>query len=458
MILLCSPVPPSLQICMMTIDRPETTAEPPPLNLSLESTLQDLSLDDYQIEITHLGIVVVNAFNQNPALPGVILSDAGSFVGIISRRRFLELMSRPYGLELFSKRSLKVLSQFAQTNSLLFSGTTSIVAAARQSLQRSPELLYEPIVIQIDTQTYRLLDVHQLLVASSHIHELTTNLLNEQTQAQLIQTEKMASLGQMVAGIAHEILNPVNFISGNIDYLANYGEDLIDILNAYESEFPQSSKRLDKLKEEIECEFIVKDFPKIIASMKMGSERLRAIIGALRTFSHMDEMKKRPVDLHECLENTLLILTNRFKNSVQMIKHYGEVPPVYGYAGQLSQVLMNLIGNAIDALTEMSDSHLQTTWKPTIEITTRVCLKEAPSGEGTRWAGIYIADNGPGIPPEIQARIFEMFFTTKAVGKGTGLGLAISHQIVTEKHGGQINLRSQPGEGTTFEVLLPLGN
>jgi len=441
---------------MFTLDRPKVTTKSPHLALSLESTLQALSLHDYQVNVTHSGASVVKVFNDNPLLPGVILSDAGEYIGIISRRRFLELMSRPYGLELFSKRSLRVLYQFAQSNVLLLPGTMSIVAAARQSLQRSPELLYEPIVIQLDAQTYRLLDAHQLLVANSQIHELTTELLHEQTQAQLIQTEKMASLGQMIAGIAHEILNPVNFISGNIDYLANYGQDLIEVLNAYDSEFPQSSEKLETLKEAVDCEFVSQDFPKLIASMKMGSERLRAIISALRTFSHVDEGRKRPVDLHECLETTLLILTNRFKNSVEIIKHYGEIPLVMGYAGQLSQVFMNLLGNAIDALMEVDHAQLKAPWKARIEITTRVCLKEAPSGAGEHWLGIYIADNGPGIPPDIQARIFEMFFTTKPVGKGTGLGLAITHQIVTEKHGGQINLRSQPGEGTTFEVLLPL--
>lgn len=414
--------------------------------------MQDLALHHYQIDLNCSGAEVAQAFNQDAHLPGVIFLENGDFAGMLSRRRFLEFMSRPYGLELFSKRSLKVLYDFAKINLLMLPGDMPIPTATRMSLQRSSELIDEPIVVKIDDYNYRLLDVHQLLVANSQIHELTTQLLNQQTQAKLIQTEKMASLGEMIAGIAHEILNPVNFIWGNIDYLANYGQDLMQVLDAYTCTFPQSDPEIEALKAEVEFDFVLKDFPQVIASMRMGAERLRRIIAALRTFSHVDEDNQRPLDIHDCLDNTLLILNNRLKNAVQVIKQYGSIPMVNGYSGQLSQVFMNLIGNAIDALMAVSASSREPGWQAQIAIASQI----QKTGDGNSWVQVNISDNGMGMSEEVQARIFETFFTTKPPGKGTGLGLAITHQIVTEKHHGQINVRSQVGQGTTFEVLLPL--
>lgn len=424
--------------------------------LNLESTLQDLSLYEFQIEADRTGVEVARAFDSNALLPGAILTEKQQLLGMISRRRFLEYMSRPYGLELFLRRPIKSLYLFARAETLVLPSNTLIVNAARQSLQRPANLIYEPLVVEIEPQVYKLLDVHQLMVAQSQIHELATQLLNEQTQAHLIQTEKMASLGQMMAGIAHEILNPVNFISGNIDYLSKYSDDLINLILAYEEGITDPPPRVAEIKKEIEFDYLQEDLLLIVNSMKQGTERLIKIINSMRNFSHMGEGSRQPADLHECIDSTLLILHNRIKYSIELVKKYGELPLVPCYSGQLSQVFTNIISNAIDALMEKAATLKEAAksapkWQARIEISTSVV-----EAENSTWAVIRIADNGPGIPLEIQQRIFETFFTTKPVGKGTGLGLAISRQIVIEKHKGKLNLRSQPEVGTEFEILLPL--
>ncbi|MEX0267776.1 sensor histidine kinase [Leptolyngbyaceae cyanobacterium UHCC 1019] len=374
---------------------------------------------------------------------------------MLSRRHFLELLSRPYGPELFLKRSIKTLYESAQHTVLVLPGDTQIAEAIHQALLRSPALLYEPLIVQTSADSYFLLEIHHLLWAHSKIHELTIKLLNEQTEAKLIQTEKMASLGEMVAGIAHELLNPVNFIWGNIEYLQNYINDILQVLSVYEQEYPQLIPAIAELKEELEFDFLIQDLPQIVTSIKIGAGRLKKIISALRNFSHVDEAIQRPADIHECLDNTLLILGSRIRNFVEVVKHYEDLPPINCYAGQLSQVFTNLIGNAVDALSE-SNFPPKPNWKPCIEISTSLLKREIPGDRRTQWVAIAIHDNGSGIPAELQSCIFETFFTTKPIGKGTGLGLAISRQIIVEKHAGYLNLASDSSNGTTFEVLLPI--
>lgn len=449
--------------------------------LRLDSTLQELSLYGFYVEATDLGSKIAQMLEANPLLPGVILTDMGEFAGMISRRRFLEFISRPFGRELFLKRPVRALYRFAETETLIFPSNTLIVDAAKKSLLRSKELLYEPIVVQLSPETYRLLDVHELLVAQSNIHELATKLLRQQTQAQLIQTEKLASLGQMVAGVAHEIRNPVTCITGNLGFLHNYSKDIMDLLSAYE-QVAGDSEQIDELKENIEFDFLQEDWAEILKSMKVSSERLTELVTSLHTFSHMDETHLKEANIHECIDSTLLIMKNRLKYNIKVVKNYGDLPQVKCYSGQLSQVFMNIIGNAADALDEVKG---KTGFVPGISIETEVinssegdcvsseliqnCVNGDPATKNSEfssqiaktnpnhsWIAIRIADNGPGIPPEIQRRIFETFFTTKPAGKGTGLGLAITHQIVTEKHKGKLNLHSTPGTGTEFEILLPL--
>ena len=285
----------------------------------------------------------------------------------------------------------------------------------------------------------------------------------QNTQSQLIQTEKMSSLGQLVAGIAHEINNPVNFIYGNLTHIGNYAKDLLELLKLYELEFPTASPKVVARAEEIDLDFVRDDLPKILASMKLGVERIRQLVLSLRNFSRLDEAERKPVNIHDGIDSTLLILQHRLKEkaaaqAIQLIKNYGELPLVECYAGQLNQVFMNVLSNAIDAL-EQRDSQRSFGEIQALpsQISIQTCFKPAQLETQTPASVVIkIQDNGLGMPPEVKAKIFNPFFTTKPVGKGTGLGLSISYQIVVEKHGGRFDCISEPGRGTEFVIEIPL--
>ncbi|UKO96167.1 GAF domain-containing sensor histidine kinase [Nostoc sp. UHCC 0870] len=274
----------------------------------------------------------------------------------------------------------------------------------------------------------------------------------QETQTKLIQNEKMSSLGQLVAGVAHEINNPVNFIHGNLCHAQEYTQQLLELLTLYQTYYPQPHSEIYQALESIDLDFVIEDLPKIISSMKVGADRIRSIVLSLRNFSRLDESENKLVDIHEGLNNTLLILQHRFKananfSGIQIIKDYGDLPLVECYAGQMNQVFMNILSNAIDALEEQESKNKSI--KPEICISTQISPNESR-------LLIRIADNGLGMTQEVKNRIFDPFFTTKSVGKGTGLGLAISYQIVVEKHGGTIDCVSEVGKGTEFWIEIPI--
>ncbi len=275
--------------------------------------------------------------------------------------------------------------------------------------------------------------------------ELTETIQNlQKTQTQMIQSEKMASLGQLVAGVAHEINNPINFIHGNLIYIGDYTKDLLTLVQLYQEHYPNASPEILEQAEEIDLNFITKDLPQALASMKMGTERIRQIVLSLRTFARHDEAEMKPVDIHQGIDSTFLMLQHRLTVSdndreIQVLKEYGNLPKLECYGAQLNQVFMNMFSNGIDAL--------EKTENPIIKISTELISDRAV---------IRIADNGCGIPESELSQIFDPFFTTKKLGDGTGLGLFVSYQIIVEKHRGQLECVSQVGQGTEFKITLPI--
>jgi PAS domain S-box-containing protein len=288
-------------------------------------------------------------------------------------------------------------------------------------------------------------------------------------QSQLIQSEKMSTIGQMVAGVAHEINNPVSFIYSNITPAARYAHDLLNLIYIYQQYYPEPVPEVTEKMQEIELDFIAEDFQKILDSMQQGAERIKQIVLSLRNFSRLDEKNIKVVDIHEGIESTLVILQHRLKalrkcGEIQVIKEYGNLPKIQCYPAQLNQVFMNVLLNAIDACEESlviehsslinniptvtNDSGQMFEKNPQIRISTEI--------NRDNQVVVRIADNGLGICPAVQSKMFDPFFTTKPVGSGTGLGLSISYQIVKESHGGELRCHSEVGQGTEFAIELPM--
>ncbi len=291
---------------------------------------------------------------------------------------------------------------------------------------------------------------NKLMSQNSKLNETLQQL--KKAQAQLIQQEKMSSLGQMVAGVAHEINNPVNFIYGNLEYIGTYTQDLLTFLQLYETHYPNPHAEIKAQVETLDIEFIKDDLEKTLLSMKGGAERIQEIVLSLRNFSRIDESDSKVVNIHEGIESTLMILKHRTKaqpnrKAIEVVRDVATLPPVECYAGQLNQVFMNILSNAIDALETEPKNPPSPQKPPQIQVRTEARRESVV---------ISIRDNGIGIPSAIQDRIFDPFFTTKDVGKGTGMGMAISYQLITDKHKGKIECISKEGVGTEFVIELPL--
>lgn len=430
----------------------------------------------------------------------IITNEQGELVGIVSQTSLLQVLNPAdmYGvIEILQQAVEERTSELKKTNEQL---RHEILERQRAEL----ELLkaHDQLKVQVEERTAQLTQANEQLKqdilererielalrqSEAQFRQQATTLqaaLKElhSYQTQLIQTEKMSSLGQLVAGIAHEINNPINFVYGNISYASQYIQDIMHLLELYNQHYPQPVGEILEETERIDLEFVKTDLPKLLSSMKLGADRIRDLVLSLRNFSRLDEAEMKSVNLHDGIDSTLLILQNQLRASagrleIIIIKEYGNLPLVECYAGQINQVFMNLLSNAIDALEEsrtpdspflINHAHCPLT-SPWIKIKTE--LKDFQTSENTpqsssrlgtdsprniQHAVIHITDNGCGITDAVRRRLFDPFFTTKTVGKGTGLGLSISYQIVVKKHGGRIDYISAPGQGTEFVIEIPI--
>lgn len=454
--------------------------------LGINSTLVDLPLYNVSLDVEQPGTDAAHQFELDPRLPGIILQDQQDCVGLISRQRFLDYLLRPKGIDLFLAQPLRVLQSYARLKPLVLAHNTPILAAAQLALRRPMEHQGEPILIRRGHRNslgpafrgHRLLNPQDLNLAYWQIRGIETQIRHERAQAQMLQSEKMAALGRLVDGVAHEILDPLGFIWGNLAHVSSYCKQLMALIMAYEAALPEPPLEVLDLRDDIELDYLQTDLPSTINSIQGGAERLKQLALSLQNFCHIDEVYPKPADLHELIDSIVLLLKSRLTTRITVVRDYAPLPPVTCFAGQLSQVFMNIFTNCVDALLEQTvrrdmsadlgeaiqqGRFFEVVESPKIIITTCMCAPPKENHQDSqRWISVVIADNGPGLSTEAQEQVLKSFSVEKRLEKETNL--AMSYRIITAKHGGRFYVRSRsfsnhetsPGIGTEFEIRLPL--
>ncbi len=443
--------------------------------LGIGSTLAELPLHTFSVTSECDIKTLMDRFTQFPDLPGVVLLEAGRIISL-SRQQFLECLLQLGHTTLLRNGSIHIVFNQGNRKTLCLPGDTPVLLGAQQALRRPYEQQSDPILVQSGDR-YQLLNAHTLNIAHWQIRGIETQIRYERLQMQLLQSEKMAALGRLVDGVAHEILDPVGFIWGNLSYIASYAQQQAELIAAYEAALPSPPDSIVQLQEDVELDYLRSDFPAAIKSAKGGAHRLRQLATSLQNFCHIDEIHPRPTDLNSLIDSTLRLLKSRLSSPIQIKRCYGKLPPVPCFSGQLSQVFMTIFTSAIDPL--LAQAHLASYSDdsndislgsaPQITVATCICSEPDTPDKNTsqpRWVSIIISDNGPGILPGDKAHIIDSFSPESRSIRETGL--AMSYQIVTAKHGGKLWIRSchasevSPTEankiatGTEFEILLPL--
>ncbi|MEL6350232.1 MAG: HAMP domain-containing sensor histidine kinase [Cyanobacteria bacterium J06627_28] len=446
-----------------------------PDSLGLGSTVNMLPLHTFTVSTECAIQDLIDQFTRSPKLPGVVVVNDGS-VTMISRQQCLDCLLHTAQIPHFINSPVRILLSQTEEPPLLLSGDVLILEGAQQALNRPVEEQSRPILIREGDDAYHILDADTLNVAYWQLHRIQAQVRYERLQMQILESEKMAALGRLVDGVAHEILDPVSFIWGNLSYISNYAQQQHELLMAYEQALPDPPDDIIQLREDVELDYLRSDLPAAVKSAKGGAHRLKQLATSLQNFCHIDDVHPRPTDINALLDSTLRLLKSRLTTPILVEHCYGKLPPVPCFSGQLSQVFMTVFSNAIKAL--LSEAHLKD-YLPEYEIaelhaprkiTVTTCIRAdvhalVSSPEDARWVAIIISDNGPGIPPTVKENILTSFSDNSQYQQETGLTL--SYRIITAKHGGKFWLRSvhtsenKPHQrslptGTEIEILLPL--